>query len=157
MQLRSQDRCKVERLAAKQDQSFTAELCLCMQAGTTQAGTTETGWLHRATRQLSAGPVNISATYKGSWSKSSSLQGPPHFLAKDEGNVILQLRSAAGSGTGGVHNLQVRLSCITAAATCDKSTEKSVQQPKGISPELRLERPDAAITEDSRYWAACSS
>ena len=104
MQLRSQDRCKVEHSAAKQQLICTAELCLCMQAGTT-----ETDWLHRATSDLSAGPVNISATYRGSWSKSSSVQGLPNFLDKDEGIVILQLRSAAAAGTSGVHDIKVWL------------------------------------------------
>ena len=103
MQMPWKDRCKVELSAAEQGQSCAAELFLCMQAGNTEAG-----WLHGAT-MLSAGPVNISATYRGSWSKSSSLQGPPNFLDKDEGNMILQLRSAAAAGSGGLHNLEVRL------------------------------------------------
>ena len=53
--------------------------------------------------------MNVSATYRGSWSKSSSLQGLPTFLDKDEGIMILQLRSAAAAGTGGVHDLEVWL------------------------------------------------
>ena len=104
MQLRSQDRCKVEVSAAKQDQSCGAELGLCMQAGTTEAG-----WLHQVTDTLSSGPVNITATYRGSWSKSSNLQGLPTFLDKDEGIMILELRSAAAAGTGGVHDVEVLL------------------------------------------------
>ena len=104
MQLRSQNRCKVEHSTAKQQLICTAELCLCMQAGTTEAG-----WLHRATNDLSAGPVNISATYRGSWSKSSSVQGLPNLLEKNEGIVIVQLRSAASAGTAGVHDIKVWL------------------------------------------------